>query len=221
VTGGRPQLLRQSASLVDSGPHLIGRRIVVDAGHGGGDTGFTEGETTEADLVFDLASRIEGRLAAAGATVYLTRGRSQGPSLQERTAFANEARADLFISLHMEAHSSEHARGVASYYYGTGSGASSTVGEEFANLARREVIARTGMLDLGSHPKTWDLLRMTRMPAVRLDCGYLSHPVDRLLLLDARVRSNIAHAVLAAVQRLYLPAEADPPTGTFVLPSPL
>ena len=219
VTGGRPQLLRQSASFVESGPHLIGRRIVVDPGHGGPDTGLTAGETTEADLVFDLASRIEGRLAAAGATVYLTRGRSQGPEPAERTAFANDARADLFISLHMDAHSSEHARGVASYYYGTGSGASSTVGEEFASLVRREVVARTGLLDLGSHPKTWDLLRMTRMPAVRLDCGYLSHPVDRLLLLDARVRSAIAHAVLAAVQRLYLPAEADPPTGTFQLPT--
>lgn len=218
VTGGRPQLLRQSASLVDSGPQLMARRIVVDAGHGGADTGFAEGETTEADLVFDLASRIEGRLAAAGATVYLTRGRGQDPTLAQRTAFANDARADLFISLHMDAHSSEHARGVASYYYGTGSGASSTVGEQFANLARREVVARTGMLDLGSHPKTWDLLRMTRMPAVRLDCGYLSHPVDRLLLLDARVRSNIAAGVLAAVQRLFLPADADPPTGTFVLP---
>jgi N-acetylmuramoyl-L-alanine amidase len=218
VTGGRPQLLRQSASFVDSGPHLIGRRIVVDAGHGGDDTGFSAGETTEADLAFDLASRIEGRLAAAGATVYLTRGRHQGPSLAERTTFANDARADLFLSLHMESHSSAHARGVASYYYGTGSGASSTFGEQFANLARREVVARTGMLDLGSHPKTWDLLRMTRMPAVRLDCGYISHPVDRLLLLDARVRSAIAQAVLAAVQRLYLPADADPPTGTFILP---
>ena len=218
VTGGRPQLLRQSASFVDSGPHLIGRRIVIDPGHGGEDTGFTEGETTEADLVLDLASRIEGRLAAAGASVYLTRGRSQAPTPAERTAFANDARADLFLSLHLEAHGSPHARGVVSYYYGTGSGASSTVGEQFANLVRREVVARTGMLDLGSHPKTWDLLRMSRMPAVRLDCGYLTHSVDRLLLLDARVRSTIAAAVLAAVQRLYLPAEADPPTGTFRLP---
>jgi N-acetylmuramoyl-L-alanine amidase len=218
VTGGRPQLLRQSASFVESGPHLIGRRIVVDPGHGGDDPGYTAGETTEADVVFDLASRIEGRLAAAGATVYLTRGRSQNPSAAERTAFANDARADLFISLHLDSHRSEHARGVASFYYGTGSDPSSTVGEQFANLVRREIIARTGMLDLGSHPKTWDLLRASRMPAVRLDCGYLSHPVDRLLLLDARLRSTIAHAVLAAVQRLYLPAEADPPTGTFVLP---
>ncbi|PWW22192.1 N-acetylmuramoyl-L-alanine amidase [Geodermatophilus normandii] len=218
VTGGRPQLLRQSASFVDSGPHLIGRRIVVDPGHGGADTGVTAGETTEADLVLDLARRIEGRLAAAGATVYLTRGRSQDPTPAERTAFANDARADLFISLHVDAHDSPHARGVASYYYGTGSGTSSTVGERFADLARREVVARTGMLDLGGHPKTWDLLRMTRMPAVRLDVGYLSHPVDRLLLLDARLRGTVASAVLAAVQRLFLPADADPPTGTFVLP---
>ena len=219
VIGGRPQLLRQSASFVESGPHLIGRRIVVDPGHGGTDTGFTAGETTEADLVLDLASRIEGRLAAAGATVYLTRGRDQDPSPAERTAFANNAHADLFLSLHMESHPSEHARGVASYYYGTGSGASSTVGEQFANLVRREVVARTGLLDLGSHPKTWDLLRMSRMPAVRIDVGYLSHPVDRLLLLDARLRSTVASAVLAAVQRLFLPAEADPPTGTFILPA--
>ncbi|SDD36187.1 N-acetylmuramoyl-L-alanine amidase [Geodermatophilus telluris] len=219
VTGGRPQLLRQSASFVDSGPHLIGRRIVVDPGHGGDDPGCTSGETTEADLVLDLARRIEGQLAAAGATVYLTRGPDQDPTAAERTRFANDARADLFVSLHLDAHESEHARGVASYYYGTGSGTSSTVGERFADLVRREVTARTGMLDLGGHPKTWDLLRMSRMPAVRLDCGYLSHPVDRLLLLDARVRSSVASAVLAAVQRLFLPADADPPTGTFVLPS--
>ncbi|WP_369257407.1 N-acetylmuramoyl-L-alanine amidase [Geodermatophilus amargosae] len=220
VTGGRPQLLRQSASFVESGPHLIGRRIVVDPGHGGADTGVAAGETTEADLVLDLASRIEGRLAAAGATVYLTRGRHQDPTPAERTAFANDARADLFVSLHVDAHDSPHARGVASYHYGTGSGTSSTVGERFADLARREVVARTGMLDLGGHPKTWDLLRMTRMPAVRLDVGYLSHPVDRLLLLDARLRGTVASAVLAAVQRLFLPADADPPTGTFVLPAP-
>jgi N-acetylmuramoyl-L-alanine amidase len=219
VTGGRPQLLRQSASLVESGPHLIGRRIVVDPGHGGDEPGVAVGETTEADLVLDLAYRIEGRLAAAGATVYLTRGHDQSPTPAERTAFANDARADLFVSLHLDAHTSEHARGVASYYYGTGSGVSSTVGEQFANLVRREVVARTGMLDLGSHPKTWDLLRMSRMPAVRLDCGYLTHEVDRLLLLDARLRGVVAQAVLAAVQRLYLPAEADPPTGTFVLPA--
>jgi N-acetylmuramoyl-L-alanine amidase len=46
VTGGRPQLLRQSASFMESGPHLIQRRIVVDPGHGGAEAGYTDGETT-------------------------------------------------------------------------------------------------------------------------------------------------------------------------------
>src|SRR3712207_8269000 len=60
-------------------PYTTLFRSVVDPGHGGADPGYTAGETTEADLVLDIASRIEGRLAAAGATVYLTRGRDQDP----------------------------------------------------------------------------------------------------------------------------------------------
>ena len=75
------------------------------------------------------------------------------------------------------------------------------------------------MLDLGSHPKTWDLLRMTRMPAVRLDCGYLSHPVDRLLLLDARVRSAVAQAV-AGRRPAAVPARRGRPADRHLHRSP-
>src|SRR4051794_34283393 len=60
VTGGRPQLLRQSASFVESGPHLIGRLIVVDPGHGGDGAGYPEGEKKEGDPLFDLARRVRG-----------------------------------------------------------------------------------------------------------------------------------------------------------------
>ena len=215
VSGGRPQLLRQEAAFVSSGPHLFGKRVVIDPGHGGADKGHVLGETTEADLTWDIASRIEGQLAAAGGTAYLTRGRRGSPSALERATFANSTDADLFLSLHVESHPSTHARGVATYYFGTGSGTGpgSSVGESFAGMLCREVVSRTALLDCGTHAKSWDQLRLTRMPAVRLDCGYLSHPVDRRLLLDARFRSTIASAVLAAVQRLYLPQADDYATG--------
>jgi len=215
VSGGRPQLLRQEAAFVSSGPHLFGKRVVIDPGHGGADKGHVLGETTEADLTWDIASRIEGQLAAAGGTAYLTRGRGGSPSALERATFANSTDADLFLSLHVESHHSTHARGVATYYFGTGSGTGpgSSVGESFAGMLCREVVSRTALLDCGTHAKSWDQLRLTRMPAVRLDCGYLSHPVDRRLLLDARFRSTIASAVLAAVQRLYLPQADDHATG--------
>lgn len=216
VSGGRPQLLRQQAALVSAGPQLFGKRIVIDPGHGGPDKGNTLGETTEADLTWDIASRIEGHLSATGVTAYLTRGRGLAASTMARAELANSTEADLLLSLHVEMHPSEHARGVAAYYFGTGtgSGPSSSVGETFAGLLCREVVSRTGMHNLGTHPKSWDLLRLTRMPAVQLDCGYLSHAVDRRLLLNARFRSTVAQAVLAAIQRLYL-ADADEfPTGT-------
>lgn len=219
VSGGRPQLLRQEAALVNAGPHLFGKRVVIDPGHGGPDKGYVLGETTESDLTWDIASRIEGQLGAAGGTAYLTRGRRGCPSTIERAALANSTDADLLLSLHVESHPSPHARGVATYYFGTGSGSGpgSSVGENLAGMLCREVVSRTGLLDCGTHAKSWDLLRLTRMPAVRLDCGYLSHPVDRRLLLDARFRSTIAQAVLAAIQRLYLPEADDYPTGALNL----
>ncbi|MDQ3734982.1 MAG: N-acetylmuramoyl-L-alanine amidase [Actinomycetota bacterium] len=221
VRGGRPQLLRQESAFVSSGPHLFGKRVVIDPGHGGPDKGYFLGETTEADLTWDIASRIEGQLGAAGGTAYLTRGRRGNPTTKERAALANSTDADLLISLHVEFHPSPHARGIATYYFGTGSGAGpgSSVGETFAGMVGREVVSRTGLLECGTHPKSWDLLRLTRMPAVRMDIGYLSHPVDRRLLLDARFRSTIAQATVAAIQRLYLPQAADYRTGALEVQS--
>lgn len=221
VSGGRPQLLRQEHAFVTSGPHLFGKRVVIDPGHGGADKGHVLGETTESDLTYDIASRIEGQLAAAGGTAYLTRGRRNSPTTKERAALANSTDADLLITLHVESHPSPHARGVATYYFGTGSGAGpgSSLGETFAGMLCREVVSRTALLDCGTHAKSWDLLRLTRMPAVRLDCGYLSHPVDRRLLLDARFRSTIAQATLAAIQRLYLPEADDYKTGALEVQS--
>ena len=70
---------------------------------------------TEADLAFDLALRLEGRLAAAGMRVYLTRGPApeHEQTDRERTQLANDLSADLFISLHIDRHPNPAAQGVA------------------------------------------------------------------------------------------------------------
>ena len=69
------------------------------------------------------------------------------------------------------------------------------------------------------HAKTWEILRLTQMPAVRLELGHLSHPSDAARLADPAFRDIVAEALLVAVQRLYLPADLDPPTGVLRLPS--
>src|SRR4051794_23585852 len=64
VTGGRPHLLREQELLREAGPRLRGKRIVVDPGHGGADRGVVVAGVTEADLMWDLGRRLEGRMAA-------------------------------------------------------------------------------------------------------------------------------------------------------------
>ena len=220
VVGGRPQLLRDMVAVADSGPSLFGKRIVLDPGHGGDDSGVVADGVAEAEIVWDLASRLEGRLSALGVRTWFTRGPHNGASDEQRADLANEVGADIVLSLHVDGASSPRANGIATYYFG-GSEAASTIGEQLADLALRELVARTGMGNNRMHGKTWRLLRLTRMPAVRVELGYLTSPDDRARLRDARLRDTIAEGLLVAVQRLYLPVADDPPTGVMRIPAAL
>ncbi|MEE6258464.1 N-acetylmuramoyl-L-alanine amidase [Plantactinospora sonchi] len=220
VVGGRPQWLRESDAFRQSGPNLVGKVIVIDPGHDPFDPGFvvTDGRLswTEGDLAYDLAARLEGRLAAVGVRVHLTRGPAPAAPLSDlnRAELANELGGDLLISLHVDGHVNPEADGVATYHYGTSNGVTSTVGERLAGLVQREIVARTGLRDCHTHAKSWELLRMTRMPAVRVDVGYLTSPADRARLTDPRFRDRVVDAIVAAVQRMYYPVEQDVPTGS-------
>ncbi|MDQ6649804.1 MAG: N-acetylmuramoyl-L-alanine amidase [Actinomycetota bacterium] len=219
VAGGSPHALREAEVLHQAGPTVVGKTVVIDAGHGGQDPGNRAGGLSEAELVADLAGRLEGRLAAAGVTALPTHGPLRAPSDGERAAVANAAEADLLVSLHIDAAASVSCQGVASFYYGTPGGAHSAMGERLAGLVQRELVARTDLADCRYHPKTWDLLRWTRMPAVRVDLGYLTSRSDRARLAAPEFRDVVAEALLIAIQRLYLPNEQDPGTGAMRLPA--
>jgi len=222
VIGGRPNLLRETERFHSAGPALVNKRIVIDPGHGGGDNGVSVPDGVlrwaEADIAYDLAARLEGRLANAGMRVHLTRGPLPSERLTEsdRASLANELGADLLISLHLDGHPNPNASGVATYHYGQygDAGVTSTIGERLAALVQREIVARTGLRDCRIHAKTWDLLRLTRMPAVRVEVGYLTSPSDRALLTAPHFRDRVVAAIVAAVQRMYLPIDSDIITGS-------
>jgi len=222
VTGGSPSAQREEEQLRRGTGSLSGRVVVLDPGHGGDDLGACAHDLAEAEVALDLAARIEGRLGALGVETFLTRGENTCPEDEERARFANETEADLLLSLHTDAALSQGPRGVASYYYGTGSSDrphSSAVGERLAQLVQNEIVARTDLLDCRIHPKTWQLLRMTRMPAVRVDVGYVTNGRDAARLRTAEFRDAVAEAIVAAVQRLYLPPDRDIATGQFRMPA--
>jgi N-acetylmuramoyl-L-alanine amidase len=219
VSGGSPHAIREEELVRRSGPRLSGKRIVIDPGRGGGDHGLiTQGDNgpiSEADVLWDLASRLEGRMAAIGMETFLSRPSGANPSDSERAGIANAVGADLMISLRCATHASPAANGVASFHFGNSHGSVSTIGRNLADFIQREVVARTGLRDCRTHGRTWDLLRLTRMPTVQVDVGYITNPRDRTMLVSAQTRDAIAEGILAAVKRLYLLGKNDRPTGTF------
>jgi N-acetylmuramoyl-L-alanine amidase len=205
ISGGAPTLLRESAAQKNRGPALANKVLVLDPGSG----------ELEAEFTFDIAQRIGGRLLALGATVFLARGAANNPSEEERIAFTNRNKADLLISLHSDSHESPAAQGVATFYYGLDAhGVHSVVGERFASLVQREICARTDLLNCRTHAKTWDSLRLTECPAIRVEIGYLTNSHDRERLARPEFRDTVAESFIIAIQRLYLSAEDDAKTGT-------
>lgn len=219
VTGGSLHAIREEEQVRRSGPRLSGKRIIIDPGRGGNDHGLItngpDGPLSEADISWDLASRLEGRMTAIGMETFLSRPANRSPSDGERAVTANSVGADLMISLRCETQPSPSPNGVASFYFGSSHGSVSTIGRNLADFIQREVVARTGLRDCRTHGRTWDLLRLTRMPTVQVDVGYISNPRDRAMLVTPQTRDSIAEGILAAVKRLYLLGKNDRPTGTY------
>ncbi|MBB5168122.1 N-acetylmuramoyl-L-alanine amidase [Mycobacterium sp. AZCC_0083] len=219
VTGGSLHAIREEELVRRSGPRLSGKRVIVDPGRGGDDHGpimqGPSGPISEADILWDLASRLEGRMTAIGMETFLSRPVGRSPSDAERATTANTVGADLMISLRCAALPGSAANGLASFHFGNSHGSVSTIGRNLSDFIQREVAARTGLRDCRTHGRTWDLLRLTRMPSVQVDIGYLTNPHDRDLLVLPQTRDSIAEGILAAVKRLYLLGKNDRPTGTF------
>jgi N-acetylmuramoyl-L-alanine amidase len=93
------------------------RRVVVDAGHGGRDPGaIGPGRVREKDVTLAIARKLSRRLREAGFEVVLTREKDRTLALEERTALANTAGADLFVSVHANAHPRRNRVGVETYF---------------------------------------------------------------------------------------------------------
>ena len=125
---------------------------------------------------------------------------------RDRAKIANTAGADLVLSLHVERVSLPGANGIATFYFGDPRGGRHSMsGREAAEILQDEICQSTDLTDCRSHARTWDLLRLTRMPAVWVELGYLSHPGDAARLNDPRFRDAVAEAIASATSRFFAP----------------
>lgn len=219
ITGGSPNAIREIEQVRRAGPRLTGKRVVLDPGLGGQNKGLTVkgpyGDITEEEILWDIASRIEGRMVAAGVETIMSRPRMDDPTFEDRAEIANAFGADLMICLQCDRYPNDKANGVATFYFGSEKGSNSITGEKLSGFIQREISARTELRNCGNHGRTWDILRLTYMPAVDVVLGYLTNPNDVAILTDPQARDAIAEAIVVAVKRLYLLDDDDQPTGTY------
>jgi len=95
---------------------LKARRIVIDAGHGGHDSGAVgPSGLLEKDITLDIALKLAKKLKASGYEVFLTRSDDRYVKLEDRTRFANKVKGDVFISIHCNASPNKKTRGIETY----------------------------------------------------------------------------------------------------------
>lgn len=201
VSGGNAAELREHLQLTRLQTGVADKVIVIDPG-----------SVVEPDICHAIASRVEGRLAALGTQVLLSRpphapGPGQDyPSDAERAEFANTVGADLLVSVHVDRSESALPNGIATFYYGHArGGVHSHAGKVLAEHVQSELVGRTDRLDCRIHPRTWELLRLTRMPAVRVEVGYVSNPGDATRLSSPAFHDAIAEGIAAAVTSVCAP----------------
>ena len=194
-------LVRETETMRGSRGSLAGRTIAVDPGHGGEDAGgMGAGGLREADVAFDLAGRLARHLEARGARPVVVRARAEDPAASDRAARANDAGADVLISLHLNTHPDPTAEGSSSYFFGS-LGTVSFAGETLAEILQEELTAATGLRDGRSHPKAFPILRETRMPAVQVEPCFITNPREEALLREEPFLEEVSRAIAQALER--------------------
>lgn len=187
---------------------LVGKKIALDAGHGGSDPGAQGFGLQEKAVVLDIVLRARDLLVAEGATVLLTRDCDCTVSLQQRTDDANAWGAHRFISIHANACGACGGHGTETYYHDSLPPTSTAA--KLAEVLQDETIAKWGLTDRGVKQANFHVLRESGMPAALLETAFIDHSGDNAKLASATWRQEMARAVLHAVQRHYGIAPHDP-----------
>jgi N-acetylmuramoyl-L-alanine amidase len=208
--------------------------ICLDPGHGGRDTGNHTFWHSEKTYTLALAQELRSQLQKAGFNVILTRSKDTFIELPDRPALANRRGADLFVSLHFNATPTgkNEVEGPQTYCI-TPVGASSTDAQgEGANSGattanrveqkslllayqvQKSLARNLGAKDRGVRRARYAVLRDATMPAILVEGGYMTHPVESKKIYSAAYRSQMAQAIvkgILAYQRLVSPPLPAPP----------
>lgn len=192
-----PVISPRAISVNDSGRSSVAKTkplVIIDPGHGGQDPGTVGiNGVVEKNIVLPISLEVAKELEKQGITVRLTRDRDNFISLDGRTDLANNANADLFVSIHANAInlSRPDVNGLETYYYKSG--------RRLAEVIHWNVLNNVNIKDRKIRRSRFFVLRHSTMPAVLVEVGFLTGREDSRNLQNSNHRSQIAKAIARGI----------------------
>lgn len=192
-------------------PGVKGKKIVIDAGHGGEDSGaIGPSGVTEKSITLQIAKEVERMLKEAGAKVIMTRSTDTEVSpkhrqatdvdeLQARCDVANKAKADIFISIHMDSFTSREASGTTGYYYTKGSASS----KRLAAAIQSELVSQLKTTSRGIKTCNFYVVKHTKMPATLIEVAFVSNPKEEKLLTSKKGVQKAAIGIVNGISDFF------------------
>jgi len=168
--------------------------VVIDAGHGGHDRGGIPGQRiAEKDMTLDVALRLRNVLSASGYRVVMTRSTDVFVPLGGRVAIANSYRNAIFVCIHFNATGRSGASGIETYFY-------SRESLPLASAIHYYVTGGAPSANRGVRRRGYYVLRRTSIPAVLVECGFLTNPTEAAYAQSVSYRQKLAEEIAAGIR---------------------
>jgi N-acetylmuramoyl-L-alanine amidase len=182
--------------------------VVIDPGHGGFDLGGISGQRVPEKVVaLDTALRLEKILRTAGLRTVMTRRTDVFIPLPKRSAIANAQPDAIFVSIHYNSARRSGAHGIETY-------CEDSAGAPLAARIQRKIVTQVSTENRGVKRAEYYVLRNCNIPAVLVECGFLTNPDEARLAQTPAYRQNVAAQIARGIieQRSYaLPKPSPPP----------
>jgi len=180
------------ALTVTSGAYNF-RTVIIDAGHGGHDTGGQWGRVYEKHLALDTSVRLEAHLKKMGYNTVMTRRSDYFVSLPTRMTAANRYKNAIFISIHYNYTWKQGVSGIETFYH-------SQQSHKLARDVHRGVMSRVKVVDRGVKYARYYVIRNCNLPSVLVEGGFVSNSNERSRMKTAWFRDAIARGIADGVQ---------------------
>lgn len=169
------------------------RTVVVDAGHGGKDSGaYRRSGPPEKIVALDVAKRVDQKLRESQLKTVMTRSEDVFVALDERVAIQNRQKKSIFVSIHFNDSRRRGVHGFETYYH-------SENAREIAERIQSKLMTIPHSVNRGVHTANFRVLRLATYPAVLVECGFLSNRREGKEARDAEYRELLADRIAEAI----------------------